>query len=325
MELNLKQKKILKLLSINCRYSNKDIAKAVKISEDAVAYQIDKLLNQEKLANYVTQFFTPALGYQSHHVWIRTNNPVKAILKLKEVHSANKCYGKFDYQILIHSITNSDFNEALRQIKSKIKVLDIKTATVADAYKHFTNVIPPINIELKLPDNRKKIEHKLNTLHYSPGDINKTFELKKKDKQIIEVLIRKPRASYHEISEETKINRETVRYRIKKLIQNKLIMNFGLIHNFHKYNLHTSSILLNVKDYKLDSFKKTIHSIPNVFYTAKAKGDYNIILYITSKDPTELGKITERIRESLKEIIESDLLLVGEILKYEQFPRELLK
>jgi len=44
MKLGLKQKKILELLSINCRYTNKDIGKAVGLSEDSVAYQIDKLM-----------------------------------------------------------------------------------------------------------------------------------------------------------------------------------------------------------------------------------------------------------------------------------------
>ena len=48
MTLKLKQKRILELLSINCRFSNKDIGKAIGLSEDAVDYQINKLINEDK-------------------------------------------------------------------------------------------------------------------------------------------------------------------------------------------------------------------------------------------------------------------------------------
>jgi len=102
MKLNLKQKKILKLLSINCRFTNKDIAKSVGLSEDAVRYQIDKLIKEEKMGFFNTQFVHLNLGYSSYHHWIRLPKKV-SIDKIKEipnVNSVNSSFGKFDYQIL---------------------------------------------------------------------------------------------------------------------------------------------------------------------------------------------------------------------------------
>ena len=84
MKLNLKQKKILKLLSINCRFTNKDIAKSIGISEDAVAYQINKLINKEKLAKFNIQFFYPSLGYKDYHIWLRLKKE-ENIEKLKDM------------------------------------------------------------------------------------------------------------------------------------------------------------------------------------------------------------------------------------------------
>ena len=74
MKLSLTQKRILELLSINCRFSNKDIAKCVHLSEDAVDYQINKLIKEKKLGNFNVQFNYFLLGYSLYHIFVRVSD-----------------------------------------------------------------------------------------------------------------------------------------------------------------------------------------------------------------------------------------------------------
>lgn len=66
----LRQKQLLELLSINCRFSNKDMAKSLHCSEDAVEYQIKKLIEEKKLANFSVQFDYNLLGYTHYHLLV---------------------------------------------------------------------------------------------------------------------------------------------------------------------------------------------------------------------------------------------------------------
>jgi len=117
MELVLKQKKLLKLLSINCRYANKDIGKAIGLSEDAVRYQINKLINEEKFADFNVQFNYHMLGYDSYHVWIklkkRTKENIMKLSKVKKVFSLNTSYGKYDLQLLFLAKTDMEKKSAV--------------------------------------------------------------------------------------------------------------------------------------------------------------------------------------------------------------------
>tara|TARA_Y100000310_G_C20625158_1_gene785439 strand:+ start:579 stop:1571 length:993 start_codon:yes stop_codon:yes gene_type:complete len=329
MKLNLRQKKILKLLSINCRFTNKDIAKSVGISEDTVAYQIDKLIHKEKLARYNIQFFFPLLGYEDYHIWLRlkTDEDINKLLKVKQIHSINKSQGKYDLQLLVFSKTKKDFQKVLKEVKETVDIAEIKFSQFKGIIKSFSNVIPNLDVDLKIPENNKKFEYALNSQQYPLGDFFERFKIDEVDKKIISQLLKKPRATYQELSQLTELNHETIRYRIKNYVNEQLITNFGLIHDFKKYGLFANYFLIKRDKEKLKEkdFVEYLNSKTNIFYSPKLEGDYDLIIYVVSENPSELGEINNEIRKSLGDsIIEMDLLFVDEILKYEQFPQELL-
>lgn len=327
MDLNLRQKKILKLLSINCRFTNKDIAKSVGISEDSVAYQIDKLINEKKLGLFNVQFFFPMIDYDSYHVWLRLDE--KAILELKkidEIHSINKSNGKFDCQLLIFAKSFNQFKKILERIKNLVVVEELKYAKLIDNYKNFSNITPEIDVPVKIPQNKKKFEYSLNDVQYKKPNNYKKIKLDKIDKQIVKYLMENPRASFQKISQTTNINHETIRYRLKKFVKENFIMNFGLIRDFSKFNTYSNYFLLNINEENIKPFIQFINSSTNIFYCAKLEGDYNCIIYVASSNPLELGNINTSIRKTLgKALNEIDMLFFGEIIKYEQFPKEILK
>jgi Lrp/AsnC family transcriptional regulator, leucine-responsive regulatory protein len=329
MKLNLKQKKILKLLSINCRFTNKDIAKSLGISEDSVAYQIDKLISKDKLAKFNIQFFHPMLGYDSYHIWLRLKKGnIEKIKEIDEVHSINKSQGRFDYQLLVFSKDKKEFLGILNKIKKIVYVQGIKFSKLEMASKSFSNIIPPINVNIKIPNNNRKFEYVLNTEQYPLGNFSKRISLDMIDKKIIKNLLKNPRASFQELSKLTKINHETIRYRMRNYVKEKIITNFGLIHDFQKYGLFVNYFLINVNKKELNEreFLNYLNSKINIFYCAKLKGDYDYIVYVASGNPSELGEINNDLMLSLGDSIKGlDLLFMGETIKYGQFPVKILE
>jgi DNA-binding Lrp family transcriptional regulator len=328
MELNLRQKKILELLSINCRFSNKDIARTIGMSEDAVDYQINKLIDKEKISHLSIQFDYRFLGYDHYHIWIQLKDldfNVEDLKKIKSITSINSSYGAFDLQLIAITRNKEELSKSLESIE---KILDIRNICIAEFdsfYKQFTNVISPLNIETKIPTNKKHKIYDLNNKFYADAKKIEKIKLDEIDMKIIKELLKNPRAKFSEISEETKINHETIRYRINNYVQTKFIKSFGLLHDFRKYGLYTNYLLLKLKNVNKKNFEDYLYSNNEIFYSAKLIGEYNCILYITSKDPNEFGKQLKDIRKTLGDsIVKMDLLYLEEFHKYVQFPEELL-
>ncbi|MDP1694544.1 MAG: AsnC family transcriptional regulator, partial [Candidatus Woesearchaeota archaeon] len=119
MDLNLRQKQLLELLSINCRFSNKDIAKSLHCSEDAVEYQIQKLITEEKMASFSVQFDYSLLGYTHYHLLIRVrdlNIKYTLLSKIKEIISINSSYGKYDLQLIVLVKNKAELEKVLAEV-----------------------------------------------------------------------------------------------------------------------------------------------------------------------------------------------------------------
>lgn len=325
MILTLRQKQLLELLSINCRFSNKDIAKSLRCSEDAVDYQIKKLIETERLASFSVQFDYSLLGYTHYHLLIRVkelNINYESLYKIKELISINSSYGKYDLQLIALVKNKAELERVMKDVR---KIIDIQDLTIAEFHsyiKRFTNIIPPIDIAIKVPTNRKNKVYLLNTKEYSFSNDRSLVTLDHIDKKIISLILKNPRIKFSEISEKTKINQETIRYRVNRYVQRKLIMNFGLLHNFQKYGLYTTQLLVNMKDVSKE-LKEFLNKNSHVFYAARLVGSYSAVMYIVSKDPLELGERLKEIREILKDdLLNIDLIHLEKIQKYIQFPMQ---
>jgi len=323
MDLNLRQKQLLELLSINCRFSNKDIAKSLHCSEDAVEYQIQKLITEEKRASFSVQFDYSLLGYTHYHLLIRVrdlNIKYPLLSKIKEIISINSSYGKYDLQLIVLVKNKAELEKVLAEVRTILDIQDIIIAEFHSYIKRFTNIIPPIEVNAKVPTNRKNKVYALNTKEYAYAEDRSLVILDATDKKIIKVLIQQPRIKFSELSEKTGINQETIRYRISGYVKRKFIMNFGLLHDFQKYHLYTTYLLLNLRDISKE-LQQFLQKNKHVFYAARLIGSYTAIIYVVSTNPLELAEKLKEIRTVIKEdLLNIDLLHMEKVHKYVQFP-----
>jgi len=331
MKLTLTQKRILELLSINCRFSNKDIAKSINVSEDTVDYQINKLIKEKKLAQYSIQFNYFQLGYSLYHIFIRiseTNVDYAKLNAIQTLISINSSYGKFDLQLIALVKEAQDLDKTIKKIESILDIKEISICQFSDQYKTFTNILSPFKVNTKIPQNKKNRTYKLNTPLYPYADprTKERFSLDKTDKKIIKELLKEPRIKFSDLARITKINHETIRYRINNYVKEGLITNFGLIHDFKKYDLYASCILLKLTNTNDQEFKAYLENNHHIFFSPKLIGEYSCIIYLLSSNPIELGNQLRKMKTILKKsLISMDLLPIEHLYKYKQFPEDLLR
>ncbi|MFH1650368.1 MAG: AsnC family transcriptional regulator [Candidatus Woesearchaeota archaeon] len=325
MELSTKQRRILELLSINARFSNKDIGKIVGLSEDAVAYQIKKLILKEKYARFYVQFDYPYQEkFQLYHILIRLNNlefDKKAICTIPNTISINTSTGKYDVQVLAVTKSNEEYDKTIESLNSILSISNMTVLKYIGDYKQFTNVIPPISLNTPVPRNQKNFIYKLNSRIFPLKNPHGEWKIDESDKKIVMELLKDPLASYTKLATKTGLNHETVRTRMKAYVNSGFIINFGLMHDFKKYGLFTAHLLLNLNGEDKKKFSEYLLHNKNIFYSARLIGTYNCMVYVLAHNPDELSKHIREIRTVLgNSLKEFDLLMVENLYKYTQFP-----
>lgn len=151
-------------------------------------------------------------------------------------------------------------------------------------------------------------------------------KLDSKDKKIIKSLEENARASIKEIEKKTGIQRDSVNYRIKKLISQKVIKGFVPICDTNKlgYPVYTwMNIKLQQSDEELEQkFNSFLKGIPNILYIAKVTGAYHYVLTIATHDLQELDKIIKQIISKYPNMIKeyNSSLMIDEV-QYDTFYR----
>jgi DNA-binding Lrp family transcriptional regulator len=236
----------------------------------------------------------------------------------------NESYGKYDLQLIALVKTPQELAEAIASVKEIVHITDIAIAEFHSYLRPFTNIIPPLNVPVNLPRNKKNQLYKLNHKDFLFSKDRSLVTLDDVDKKIIRAFLKDPRIKFSELSEKTGINHETLRYRIGGYVKRGFIVNFGLLHDFQKYGLYTTYLLVNASSFDTE-FMEYLEKEKNVFYAARLMGTYGGIIYLVSHTSTELGEKLKGIRKALGDkLLSFDLIHMEKIYKYVQFPeREL--
>ena len=224
LNLDLKNKKILFQLDIDCRQSNSEIGKKVGLSKQVVDYRIKSLLKEGIITRFSTVIDTYKLGFSKYKVYIllenankeTINNIIGFLKNHKKTEWVATCSGKWD--IIVGYIVKNvyEFNDSLKEFEEK-----------------FSQYISSrdISISLEVPHWRK--EYLLNNKEPYPvviqGNKKGDYNIDNIDEEIIKILVNNGRIPITEISKRLNITRRVVDYRIKNLMKENIILISRLI------------------------------------------------------------------------------------------------
>ncbi|SRR3989344_3778570 len=152
------------------------------------------------------------------------------------------------------------------------------------------------------------------------------FTLDKKDKAILKALEEDGRAMIKDIASKTKIPRDSVNYRIKKLVSNKVIKGFVPVCDTFKLGYPIYSwVMMQLQNFNEETerkFRNYLVMNKHIIYMVKVTGDYHYIIAVASKSIPDFDNVLREMLAKFPNLIKSyTTSLLIEEAKYDTFYR----
>ncbi|MBP7708271.1 Lrp/AsnC family transcriptional regulator [Candidatus Pacearchaeota archaeon] len=324
IKLDIKDKKILAILSANARTPLTAIAKQVELSRDSVDYRIRGYEKKGLIQDYITLVNIKKFGYANYHLFVKLNNPSKEleeefISSLKANHYVRaviKFNGTFDFEVALITKSIEELDELITSIISQNQEI-IQDYEILPITKTYSAKSLPKSI---LQENFFHKEEKT----IMP---KKEYMIDKKDLAILKEICEKANKSLVEVGTKLKISADNVAYRIKNLKEQGIITNFVPVFNYDAldYNLHAALLKIHPLDKEQDAkLSQFLVNNPNTLWAVKTLGKYNLLVYFLVKNMEEFQETILQLRSLFpKKITNYETLIGYEEYKYIHFPKEI--
>ena len=249
VKIDLKDRKILYQLDLDCRQSNTQIGKKVGLKKDVVSYRLKKLQDEGIIRNYYTEINTFKLGYDVFRVYINfqyVNSDLKENIIQYFVNYQNSWVvatikGEIDLDVVIWVKDIFEFyqfwDKTLDLFEDYFEKYAISIYTQAIVYKK----------SYLLPDEQVGSNREM--LKISCG--GKSVEIDEIDYKLLNELAVNARAPQLELAEKLGCSSQSINYRIKNLVKSGVIKAFRINLDLPKLDLHSYKVDIYLKDHKL--------------------------------------------------------------------------
>ncbi len=320
MELDLKDRKLLYWLDQNSRTSNKEIGRKIGLTEQAVGYRIKRLQEKGVIKHFVPFMNTLRLGYTHYKVFIKLHNTSEEteekIIKYLSSHSNIRWVvsmsGKYDISFSVLALSEKEFMDIYQEIEKKFgrQIIEKNVSIPLDSLG-FTRAY------LLNEKRSKEREYKI------VEQIEKVDEV---DKKILKSLSQDARKNIVDIAEEIRTSVSVVKYRLKKLIERKVIESFTLELDLEKLGYEYYSVFIymhNVTKEVDNALVQFAQTHPGILYLIRAIGSYDLQLEFEVRNYKELDAMLKEFRKQFSvHIRDFEVLRVIKEYKYDFYPFE---
>ena len=296
MDLDLLDKKIMYELDLNARASVTEIAKKVRASKETVNFRIKRLLKEGYIKGFYTVFNTAKLGYFYYKTFLKFHRTTPEIEKeiieyvksQKNCAYLGSCEGPYDLTFLLMVKNARQFKEFLTNFKEK-----------------FGDYVPEKEVHTVLTT------HRLNEKFLFAGKTSKHsfyqdeishYSIDIIDAKIMQILSTEARINLIDLGNKINIDSKVVKYRIKKLEKEGIIIAYVSAPNFGKLGLQFIQINFNLKNIKtassiIEFFDKTNKCL----YALELLGKYDLTIEIHVENDGVLREIMEDFKQQFVE------------------------
>ena len=267
--------KILNILLDNCRESDRQIGKQIGITGGAVKTRIQKMQKNGVIEKYTLRVEPPILGYNLFYVVVTGQN-------------------------------QEDILEQARLIGEPYLVVPcVGGVTVC-------GIVVTENIEQKI-ELAKKLMKDVRVLSiFQAENVGIPTNLTRTDLEIIEKLIKDPRAKIEDLAKSIKLSSKTVTRALEKFQKDDAIL-FTLVYNPVKLSGYISyAILVGIKDKLEETLVKIEKKFSKSFLQKPFLAKNQIVLFMYSDDIFKLDYLTQKVRET-DGVLTADLFIPKKI------------
>jgi len=318
LKIDQKDRRLLIELDRDARQQNMKIARKIGVGPDMVQYRISRLEKQGIIKSYLAYINFHKIGYIDFGLYLnfiykdeeQKKEFVDYINNLQNVTYFSNVGGNHDYIIGILAKNPIKFNEIFNQIINRFSasIHDYESVTRI-SLNHF-----PRNYILKTKD--------LELSHYFGGDLEDIY-LDEIDKKLLHILSQNARIKIIDIALKLKQPHSTIRSRIKKLQQKKIITGYYTLINPKRLGINYYTLTIKVNNSEQEKYKKLLSLCQhnqNITWLIKTIGSWNYEIGVEIENPEKLQELLITLRKACPEITKIGLYTVFKTIKYSLYP-----
>jgi len=293
-KLDIKDRKILYELDLNCRQSNAQIGKKVGLKRDVIGYRIKKLQDNGIIKMFYTVINAYKLGYHVFRFYLNfqyvttdiKNKIIEYLVKDKRTWAVGSVIGRYDLSVVVWIKDFRNFYQFWEKMLDKYGDYFAKKifSIYVQAFSYRQSFL--------LLNEYKKSDR----LDYEIIGVGKTVKIDDLDYEILDKIALNARKPLVELAEELNSSSHTITYRIKNLIKLGVIQAFRVSIDLSKLELKHFKIDIYLKEHTqrkhiIDYIKYN----PNLTFIATSAGVSDLELEFDLKDSNKLMAIMEDI------------------------------
>jgi len=313
-KIDLKDRKILYELDLDCRQSNSQIGKKVGLGRDVVAYRINNMEKEGLIKNYFSVIDTFKLGYNVFRIYINfqylTSEIKKEIIKYfvdyKNSWVVVSEKGEIDLSVVVWVKNIFDFytfwNKTLDIYEEYFEKYSISIYIQANVYE---------KSYLISDDNESKNDREICKQICDQTKI----EIDEIDYKLLNELSENARAPLVDLADKFNCSSQTINYRIKNLIKSGIIQAFRVNLDMSKLNLQVFKVDIYLKNHKMkNTIIEYLKSKSYVEFINFALGWSDIEPEFVVKNLEELMSILDEINSTFSGAIKKQSFFITEKL-----------
>jgi len=299
--LDLKDKKILYALDLNARKSFKEIGREVKLSKEVVNYRIKRMEALGIIKGYYTVINMTKLGYICNVFYVK----LRDISIEKEKEMINYFISDSKYWWVDSADGYIDLGVGVWE-KSIADAYKTRTELFTSFKQYFGKVMNVFYVNFYIYNKAYLLGKKTKETKPIIYKLEECIESDDTDKKILDIISDKARIPTVEIAKNINLPISTVNFRLKKLIENKVIEGFRPILDLSKIGYYWYKVSFVLKDYTKKQQILDFCSIhPNIVYAYETTGDYDLDIEMEVESYERFRSIIEEIKTKFKDTIES--------------------
>ena len=310
IKVDLKDKKILSMLSENSRSPLNIIAKSIGLSRDAVDYRIKRLCKEGVIMLFFPIINFEKFGYETFHIFFLVDEMDKKqqqdlLIYLQShpnVKNIIEYSDRWDYEVVLLSRSLREFDNIVNEITGKFPQLIFEKEKM-QVIKGYNSIHLPLKF---YEQSGYKIGEQ--------DDKEKDVKIDDIDSKILEMLCENCRASSVKIAQKVALTADAVNYRIKKLVEGGIIRKFTILINLSALNYHWYTFTMAVKTFTKaydGKFKQFVRTHPYILRAVKTLGVWDFLLYVVADSPKHFHSTVKDIKLNFSEIIRNHQTLLA--------------
>ena len=299
VKLDVRDTKILALLSVDSRTPLAQIAKKVSLSRDAVDYRMKRMQRLNVIRQFIPKLDLRKFGYYTYHIFFlldevsarRQEELIEDLKRSPYVLSILEYSDRWDLEIVLVAKDIEEFDVVIMDIINRYPDLILEKDRIATTKMYYSGSLPnKLRGEVRPSVMKKETE----------------FEPDRKDFEILKVITQNCRQSTYEVGRQVKLSPDAVGYRLKRLKQEGLIENFSVLVNLSAlgYQMYTFAVQLRRFDKEIEmKFRAFTSQHPYIINSLKALGMWNVLIYIAADSPKEFHRTIKDIKREFSTAI----------------------